>query len=189
MKAFPHILLASKSPRRHEIFRGSGFSFDIVEIDVDESFPAGLNGAEVCMYLAEKKANHYTQKLEDNILVTADTIVWLHGEAINKPADKNDAVEMLTKLSGNMHEVFTGVCIRGKSEERVFYQRTEVYFRKLTESEILHYIDTYQPYDKAGSYGVQDWMGYIGVEKINGCFYNVMGFPMSKFYTELTQFA
>lgn len=140
------------------------------------------------MYLAKHKAAHYLEKTGPNVLVTADTIVCIDDEIINKPADADEAFGMLKKLNGRMHEVFTGVCIKTDENEHVFYQKTEVYFHTLTDEELYFYIEKYQPFDKAGAYGVQDWMGYIGVRKINGCFYNVMGFPMAAFYRELQQF-
>ncbi len=167
---------------------GAGFAFTYVEIDADETFPATLNKHEVCCYLAEKKAQHYLDKIEEKVLVTADTIVCLNNEVINKPTDAADAFQMLRKLSGNVHEVFTGVCLKNDLKQQIFYEKTEVQFHELTDDEIHYYIEHFQPFDKAGSYGVQDWMGYVGVQGINGCFYNVMGFPVSKFYRELDLF-
>lgn len=156
---------------------------------MNEDFPPELKKEEVCCYLAEKKAVHYTGTIGDNVLVTADTIVCIDDEVINKPADEEHAFAMLSRLSGRMHEVFTGVCLRNDNRMRVFFERTEVWFHPLSGEEIWHYIRTFHPFDKAGSYGVQDWMGYVGVEKINGCFYNVMGFPVAKFYRELMTFS
>jgi septum formation protein len=186
--SFPHLLLASKSPRRHQLLSGAGFDFTFVNIEAEESYPSELQKAEVCCFLAEKKASHYTEAIGSQILVTADTIVCLDDEVINKPLDAEDAFAMLKKLSGRMHEVYTGVCLKTDSKSHVFFEKTEVFFHHLTDEEILFYIKTFQPFDKAGAYGVQDWMGYVGVQKVNGCFYNVMGFPVARFYRELQEF-
>lgn len=188
VQIFPRIILASKSPRRHQILRESGFDIEIVELDVNEDFPAELHREQVALYLAEKKSSFYNSPIQNGVLVCADTIVCLENETINKPIDREDAFRMLKKLSGKMHEVFTGVSIKNETKSHSFYERSEVWFHELSDEEIYYYIDNYQPYDKAGSYGVQDWMGYIGVKKINGCFYNVMGFPVAKFYRELQNF-
>jgi septum formation protein len=188
MISFPEIWLASKSPRRQQLLKDAGFHFQFIDIDAHEDYPPHLHKQEVAEYLAKWKAEHFNKPIGDNILVTADTIVVLDDEVINKPEDAAHAFEMLKKLSGNTHEVFTGVCIRNDVKEVVFSERTEVTFHQLSDDEISHYIETYKPFDKAGAYGVQDWMGYIGVKKINGCFYNVMGFPVQKFYRELIRF-
>ena len=185
---FPKILLASKSPRRFQIFTEAGFSFGLVNIEADESFPSYLVREGVCEYLAAHKANHFQEDYQGNILVTADTIVCLGEQVLNKPENRDEAIEMLKALSGRSHEVFTGVCIRNALQSLVFHERSEVEFHPLSQKEIEYYVDHFQPYDKAGSYGVQDWMGYIGVKRISGCFYNVMGFPMSRFYRELQRF-
>ncbi len=185
---FPHILLASKSPRRHQLLKDAGFDFTYVDIEAEEDFSPDLKNNQVCEFLASHKAAHYTQAIKTNILVTADTIVVLNDEIINKPKDAEHAYVMLKKLSGNMHEVFTGVCLKNDEKQIVFSERSEVYFHELSDEEIWHYIQNYKPFDKAGAYGVQDWMGYIGVKKINGCFYNVMGFPLAKFYREIQNF-
>ncbi|MEY4003171.1 MAG: hypothetical protein RIT07_1213 [Bacteroidota bacterium] len=182
------LLLASKSPRRHQIFREAGLHFEVVNIDAEEDFPDYLVREQVCEFLASHKASHFTETLNNQILVTADTIVCLGNRVINKPADKEEAVEMLTSLSGKTHEVFTGVCMRNAERQQVFHERSEVEFYPLSRKEIDYYIEAYKPFDKAGAYGVQDWMGYMGVKRINGCFYNVMGFPMAKFYRELQGF-
>ena len=188
MIQFPSLLLASKSPRRHQIFREAGLNFEVVNIEAEEDFPDYLQREQVCEFLASHKATHYTDSLDDNILVTADTIVCLGNRVINKPATKEEATEMLTSLSGRSHEVFTAVCIRNGERQYVFHERSEVEFYRLTPTEIDYYITHFKPFDKAGAYGVQDWMGYMGVKRINGCFYNVMGFPMARFYRELQQF-
>ncbi len=188
MVQFPTLLLASKSPRRHQIFREAGLAFEIVNIEAEEDFPDYLVREQVCEFLASHKASHFTENLGHQILVTADTIVCLGNRVINKPASKDEAVEMLTALSGKTHEVFTGVCMRNAERQHVFHERSEVEFYPLSRKEIDYYIEAYKPFDKAGAYGVQDWMGYMGVKKINGCFYNVMGFPMARFYRELQDF-
>lgn len=184
----PHILLASKSPRRIYLLKEAGFNFTLVNIDADEDFPPELKRDEVCRYLAEHKATHFTGKIGENVLVTADTIVSLEDEVINKPQNEGDAFQMLSKLSGRVHQVYTAVCLRNDERSMVFCEKTDVAFFDLTPEEIEFYIEKFHPMDKAGAYGVQDWMGFIGVKKITGCFYNVMGFPISRFYRELRRF-
>ncbi len=183
------ILLASKSPRRQQLFKETGFNFQIISIDADESFDAQKTPAEISEFLAKHKASHYHKSLHNNqLLVTADTIVYSENRVLNKPSSEQEAFEMLSFLSGRTHQVFTGVAVKSMEQERVFHESTEVTFKNLTHQEIWHYIKTASPMDKAGSYGVQDWMGYVGVSSINGCFYNVMGFPMSRFWEELNCF-
>lgn len=183
------ILLASKSPRRQHLFQETGFNFKIVSIDADESFDARKTPAEISEFLAQHKASHYHEALKSNqLLVTADTIVYSENKVLNKPNSEEEAFDMLSFLSGKTHQVFTGVAIKSAEAERVFHESTEVTFKTLTHQEIWHYIKTASPMDKAGSYGVQDWMGFVGVSSINGCFYNVMGFPMSRFWKELNYF-
>lgn len=184
----PHILLASKSPRRHQILAESGFAFTYTDIEADEDFPVELKRHEVCEYLALHKATHYKGNIGENVLVTADTIVCLDDDILNKPQDASQAFEMLSKLSGRTHEVYTGVCIRNEEKTHVFHDCTKVEFYALTDEEKRYYISHHQPFDKAGAYGVQDWMGFLGVKSIEGCFYNVMGFPAGKFYRELQLF-
>ena len=185
---FPHLLLASKSPRRHEIFEKSGFPFSVVSIDADEDFPENLIGAEICEFLSLHKSKHYTSTLDGNLLITADTIVVVDDRVLNKPADEEEAFQMLRTLSGRSHFVYTGCTIRSATRSHTFHDKTEVVFYPLSDEEITNYIQNCQPFDKAGSYGIQDRMGTIGVKSINGCFYNVMGFPSAKFYREIQQF-
>ena len=185
LKKFPKILLASQSPRRQFLFRETGLDFETVNINCDEDYDPELKGAAIAEYLALKKSRAYKDELNENLLVTADTIVCLSGTILNKPAGKAEAMAMLTLLSGHTHSVYTGVCMRGSNFEKVFHECSKVTFKELSDEEIEYYVDKYHPYDKAGSYGVQDWMGYVGVCRIEGCFYNVMGFPMSRFYSEL----
>ncbi len=184
------IILASQSPRRQHLLKEIGIDFTVVKKSFgDENFPEGLTREQIALYLAEYKASYFDDDLkEDEIIITADTIVWLNNQVINKPIDFNDAVLMLEKISGNCHQVYTGVCLSSKKKRFVFYASSDVYFRKLTSEEINYYISTYKPYDKAGAYGIQEWIGYIGIEKINGSFYNVMGLPIQKLYVELNKF-
>ncbi|NLZ73100.1 MAG: septum formation protein Maf [Bacteroidales bacterium] len=182
-----HIILASRSPRRKELLQGLGVKFTVKSLpDVDESYPDYLVGGEITRYIACKKAESYKPLLQDNdLLITADTLVYHNTQVLGKPGDGEEAKEMLRRLSGNTHEVFTGVCILTTNYETSFVARTKVRFATLAEDEISYYINQYQPFDKAGSYGVQEWIGYIGVEYISGSFYNVMGLPVQKLYTEL----
>ena len=141
------------------------------------------------MYLAKAKADSFDDELDDNtIVITADTIVWKEGQVLQKPKDQTEAYEILKSLSGTVHQVYTGVCLRALNKRTTFSSSTDVFFKKLTDSEILYYIDKFEPYDKAGSYGIQEWLGYIGVEKIDGSFFNVMGLPVQKLYVELMKF-
>ncbi len=185
-----NLILASKSPRRQELLKALGLHYSLVVFDVDETFPPHLQGADIARYLCELKADAYDTNLleQESILVTADTIVWLDGKYIGKPADKAEATEMLKQLSGKQHSVYTGICLKSKTRKAVFHAHTLVNFRELKMDEIEYYIAHHKPYDKAGSYGIQDWIGYIGITGIEGCYYNVMGFPIQMFYEELTKF-
>lgn len=183
---FPPIILASKSPRRQELLTLMGLNFKVVLKDVDESYPDGLSPAEIAVYISEQKAKAF--KADDEIVITADTIVALNGEILGKPADRAHAQEMLAKLSGRKHEVYTGVTLAKGNKIYSFYDRTEVYCKSVTSEEIDFYIDHYQPYDKAGSYGVQDWWGLVVVQRIEGSYTNVMGLPTEKLYQELKNF-
>jgi septum formation protein len=184
------IILASASPRRRFLLSEIGVDFDTTELhNTNEEFPDGLSKTEIPVFLAEEKSLAYNQTLQQNeILITADTIVWLKNEVINKPSDRSEAIKILKKLSGNMHEVVTGVCIRSHSLQKSFFSQSEVYFDELEENEIVYYVDHFKPYDKAGSYGIQEWIGYIGISRINGSFYNVMGLPIHMLYEELKKF-
>lgn len=178
------IVLGSQSPRRQELLRGLQVDFSVKVLDVDETYPNDIVGVDIPMYLAEKKADAY--KIDDEtLLITADTIVWHEGKVIGKPTDKADAKRMLKRLSGKTHEVITGVCICTSKKRKVFHVISEVRFASLAESEIDYYLENFKPYDKAGSYGVQEWIGYIGVEHINGSYFNVMGLPIQRVYNEL----
>lgn len=184
------IILATKSPRRQHLMSEAGFSFEVSHLhEVEENFPENLNKFEIPVYLAELKSDAYPDKLEEqDLLITADTIVWLNGKVINKPNSREDAISILRSLSGNMHEVITGVCIRNSHENLCFHSHSKVFFRKLKEEEILYYIEHYKPFDKAGAYGIQEWIGYIGISKIQGSFFNVMGLPIQLLYQKLEEF-
>jgi len=178
------IILGSASPRRKELLKGLDIPFQSVSIDVEETYPDQLVGVDIPMYLAQKKANAYP--LQDNtLLITADTIVWHEFTVYGKPKDKNDARRMLKTLSGKMHQVITGVCIKTKQRKRVFHVISDVYFAAFTDEEIEYYLEHYSPYDKAGAYGIQEWIGYVGVERIEGSYFNVMGLPVQRLYNEL----
>jgi septum formation protein len=181
------IILAPKSPRRQHLLTEIGLKFRIINhLEMDEVYPAVLLGEEIPIYLARAKATLYESIIDHNtLLITADTIVWLENEVIGKPTGFEDAVEMLRRLSGNMHEVFTGVCIRTATVEKVFHASSRVFFRKLSEEEIRYYVNACKPFDKAGAYGVQEWIGYVGVERIEGSYFNVMGLPVQRLYCEL----
>lgn len=181
-----NIILASQSPRRQELLRGLNLKFEVKVIDVEEDFPAEIVGVDIPMYLAEKKANAYNDIMDDNtMIITADTIVWHEGKVLGKPVDVADARRMLRTLSGKTHQVITGVCISTLKRCKIFHVISDVRFAKLTDSEIEYYLENFRPYDKAGSYGVQEWIGYVGVEHINGSYFNVMGLPIQRLYTEL----
>ncbi len=180
------IVLGSASPRRQELLRGINLNFEVIPMDVEESYPPYLTGVEIPMYLAEKKADAYKSMLDDELMViTADTIVFLDGKVLGKPVDKADAFKMLQRLSGKTHQVITGVCISTNLRRRTFHTISEVKFARLNDSEIEYYLEHYAPYDKAGSYGVQEWIGFIAVENINGSYFNVMGLPIQRLYNEL----
>ena len=183
------LLLASKSPRRHYLLKELGLDFEVRTKEVDESFPEQLKAAEIPLYLCEKKADAFDEELTDNtIVITADTIVWLDGHVLNKPQNFNDAVRMLQLLSGKMHEVYTGVCLKSKHKTTSFVALTKVYFKELSLEEIEFYIRNYNPYDKAGAYGAQEWIGYIAIYRIEGTYFNVMGLPVRELYEELLKF-
>jgi septum formation protein len=184
------IILGSGSPRRKYLLEEMGLDFRVmVNHSLEETWQEGLSRHEIPVYLASLKAEHILESVpEDTLLITADTIVWMEGEVINKPADRSDAFRMLRRLSGNMHEVLTGVCFRMSSRTHTFCASSLVWFAELSDDEINYYIDRYKPFDKAGAYGIQDWIGYIGVEKIEGSYFNVMGLPLQRMYQELKDF-
>ncbi len=180
------IILASSSPRRHFLLKEAGFEFTIQKPDVDESFSSDMPVEHVAKYLAEKKAAFFTSKITNEIVITADTVVILKGKILNKPENKEHAIQMLSDLSGNTHHVMTGVCILSKEKSISFDDTTEVTFKKLSAKEIEFYVDHYAPYDKAGAYGAQDWIGMVAIEKIVGSYFNVMGLPIHKVHKQLT---
>ena len=182
-----NIVLASNSPRRKELMSGLGVDYVVKTLpDVDESYPDTLQGEEIPAYISREKAEAYQSMIEpDELLITADTIVWMNGEVLGKPKDREDAIRMLRKLSGASHQVITGVCLTTKGWQNSFTVTTDVTFAVLSEEEIVYYVDKYSPMDKAGAYGVQEWIGFIGVESISGSYYNVMGLPVQKLYREL----
>jgi septum formation protein len=180
------IILASGSPRRQQFFRDLDLDFEIRLKEVDEVYPSHLKGNEITNFLAVLKSNEFEGELAENeILVTSDTIVWHNDKALGKPKDYEDAFAMLKSLSGSTHEVFTSVCFKTISKTEVISDVTKVSFHTLKDDEIKYYLDHYHPFDKAGSYGIQDWFGYIGVAKIEGSYPNVMGLPIDKVYQYL----
>jgi septum formation protein len=183
------LLLASKSPRRQYLMTELGLTFEVKTKEVDESFPEHLKSEEIPLYLCKKKADAFDEELSENtVVITADTIVWIDNQVLNKPENFEDAVRMLKLLSGKKHEVYTGVCLKSSSKVKVFYAKTDVYFKVLSDEQINYYITNYNPYDKAGAYGAQEWIGYIAVEKIVGSYFNVMGLPVKELYEELMAF-
>lgn len=181
------VILASNSPRRKELLSGLGIEYQVKAMpDVDESFPDTLVGEAIPAYIAQAKANAYQPIMgADELVITADTIVWIDNEVLGKPESREDAICMLRKLSGASHQVITGVCITTIDWQKSFTATTDVTFAKLTNEEIEYYVDNYAPMDKAGAYGVQEWIGFVGVESISGSYFNVMGLPIQRLYGEL----
>jgi septum formation protein len=182
------IILASGSPRRQELLKGLDIPFKIETKEVDEVYPLDLKKQEITEYLAKLKSDAFSDLSDKSIVITSDTIVWLNGKAVMKPKDRGEAIQMLSQLSDNCHRVFTSVCIKSNTKNVVFSDVTKVCFNKLSKKEIVYYVDTYKPYDKAGAYGAQDWIGYIAINKLEGTYYNVMGLPVHKLYKELLDF-
>jgi len=183
------LILASNSPRRKELLAGLGVPFEVrVLQDIDEHYPENLPVNEVARYIAKEKADAYRRIVAaDELIITADTVVIVGDEILGKPVDEADAVKMLKLLSGRTHQVTTGVCLLTAEKERCFDVTTDVTFKALTDEEIHYYVDRYRPFDKAGAYGIQEWIGYIGVTGLNGSYYNVMGLPVQRIYQELTK--
>lgn len=183
------VVLASKSPRRQELLKAIIPDFSVVLRDTKESYPDGLQGCQIVEYLAKLKASAFAGELaDDQLLITSDTIVWVDGKVLGKPANREEAIEMLRLLSGCRHSVFTGVGITTNAKQLIFSDETIVHFKQLSDAEIEYYVDNYKPYDKAGAYGIQEWIGYIGVIKIDGSYFNVMGLPVQKLYEVLKEF-
>ena len=189
MSSFYKYILASNSPRRRELLAGLGLDFEVrVLPGIDESYPSELQGGDIPLYISKEKANAYVGQLrDDELLITADTIVWLDGEVLEKPKDEADARRMLHELSGRTHQVFTGVSLTTTTKQVSFSCRSDVTFCTLTDDEIDYYISHYHPLDKAGAYGVHEWIGYVGVERIEGSFFNVVGLPVQRLYQALKQ--
>lgn len=184
-----NIILGSASPRRAELLGELGFKFKVnVKNGIDESFPNDIPLSEVAEYLAKKKSDHYTDLNKNDLLITADTIVLHKGKILGKPKDFDDAKKMLRSLSGDKHKVITGVCLKSNEKIRSFSTTSDVWFKHLTGDEISYYVEKYEPYDKAGAYGIQEWIGHIGVKEISGSFFNVMGLPVQCLYKEISMF-
>jgi septum formation protein len=185
-----HLILATKSPRRHQLMKDSDFRFDIFFPEgIEENYPGNLKIEEVPEYLADLKASWFLKKLNTNdIVIAADTIVTFRKKILGKPLDRNEAISMLGTLRGKSHTVITGVCLLSKEKKKLFSSFSTVCFSNFSDEEISYYVDKFKPYDKAGSYGAQEWIGYIGIEKIEGSFFNVMGLPVQQLYIELDKF-
>lgn len=191
MHWFPkyNYILASKSPRRKELLQALGIEFEIKTREVAEDFPHHLSKVEIPVYLAQIKATPFINELTANdLLITADTIVWQNGKILGKPQNKIEAIKMLSSLSGQEHQVITGVCLSSHQKQKSFYSQTVVTFKTLEEQEILYYLEKFKPFDKAGSYGIQEWIGFVAITHIQGSFYNVMGLPVQKLYEEIQKF-
>jgi septum formation protein len=183
------IILASRSPRRQQLLRELGLRFDVVTKDYPETYPGSLTGEEIAIFLSKAKADYFKNDIAYNeIIITADTIVWCNGRVLGKPEDKYEAAEMIRDLSGNTHEVITGVTLLSTKRERTFSDTTKVTFDALTDAEINYYIERFRPYDKAGAYGIQEWIGIAGCSRIEGSYFNVVGLPVQKLYKELKDF-
>lgn len=191
MKWFPdyNYILASQSPRRQELLKSLGIEFQVRLKEVEENYPEDLQVHQIPEYLARLKSKPFLPELtEKDLLITADTIVLLNGEVIGKPSGHEAAESMLRKLSGNEHQVISGVCLSSQKKQIVFSSLTNVLFKQLSEKEIQYYISVFRPFDKAGAYGIQEWIGFIGITHIEGSFYNVMGLPVQKLYEEIIHF-
>ena len=184
------IILASESPRRQQLLRDMEIDFEVKTKPVDETIPEGMEKTDVALFLCQKKSDAFSDNelKNDELLITADTVVCLGNEILNKPATRAEAIEMLEKLAGNKHEVITGLCLRTREKKALLAVSTDVYFKPLTRNEIEHYVDLYKPFDKAGSYGIQEWIGFIGIDRIDGSYYNVVGLPTARLYEALKNF-
>lgn len=183
------ITLASGSPRRKQMLDDLGLAFNVKKTNTDESYPKNLDVNKVAEYLSIKKATFFNENISDNeLVITADTVVVIDDVILGKPLNKQEATAMLNYLSGREHKVISGVCLLTKNKRQSFSSTTKVFFKELSEKEINYYIDKFQPYDKAGSYGIQEWIGLIGVERIEGSYFNVVGLPVQRLYTELMKF-
>jgi septum formation protein len=183
------LILASKSPRRCQLLKDAGFIFSVETMEVDESFPDDLEPHQVAEYIALKKAQAFQSALTDEIVITADTVVIVDDKILGKPVDHQEAFDMIKSMSGRSHEVMTGVALVEKEHIFTFSDTTTVDFKTLTDQEINYYIENYKPFDKAGAYGIQEWIGMIGIERIEGCYFNVVGLPVQKVYKALLSFS
>ncbi len=184
------IILGSRSPRRQALLEGLEIDFEVVgNGKIEETYPAALGKSDIPVYLAEKKAAAFDNLIDEKtVVITADTIVWCNNEVLNKPSGRDEAIGMLQKLSGRRHQVISGVCVKSLCRCVSFYSLTSVFFKVLTPGEISWYVEKYRPFDKAGAYGIQEWIGYIGTEAIHGSYFNVMGLPVDKLYKVLIEF-
>lgn len=182
------ILLASQSPRRQELLKGIGLDFFVVKVNSDETYPTELQREKITEHISLNKANAYSNLVKNELLITADTLVWLDGKIMGKPNNRVEAFEMIQEMSSKTHEVFTSVTLRSIEKTITFSEVTEIQFDKISTEETNFYIDNFQPYDKAGAYGIQEWIGYTKIAQIKGCYYNVMGLPLRKLYLELEKF-
>ena len=185
---FPYpLILASKSPRRRQLLQEAGFTFTIKTKEVNEDYPNTINAHEVAAFLAAKKAKAFKAELKNEVVITADTTVVIDDDVLGKAPNDHAAFEMLRRLSGKLHKVISGVCLFSQEKEIVFSETTEVHFKELTDEEINYYIQNFEPFDKAGAYGIQEWIGMVGIDKIIGDYYNVVGLPVGRVYRELVK--
>ncbi len=183
-----NIILASGSPRRQQLLKDLDLNFTIQLKEIKEIYPQNLKGVEITNFLAKLKSSPFTDLNKNDILITSDTIVWMNDRAIGKPKNKQEAIAIFKEISGKKHQVITSICLKTANNIKLIHDITDVYFKELSNEEINYYLDNFQPYDKAGGYGIQDWIGLIGVEKIDGSYFNVMGLPVHKLYSELLKF-
>lgn len=181
------IILASGSPRRQKFFKDLGLNFEIKLKEIDENYPSNLSGKDIAIYISEKKASAFDNLNENEVLLTSDTIVWINNKALGKPTDREDAINMLKEISGNIHEVITAFTIKTKNRTLSDFASTKVFFNNLNSEEIEYYVDNFKPFDKAGAYGIQEWIGLIGINKIEGSYNNVVGLPVDKVYKILLE--
>ncbi|WP_060873646.1 Maf family nucleotide pyrophosphatase [Myroides odoratus] len=182
------LVLGSNSPRRKQFLTDLGLTFVVRASDIEENYPPELQGAAITDFIAKLKADAIALTHDKEILITSDTTVWSEGQSLGKPEDRQEAIAMLQRLSGKMHEVITSICLKTTQKEHVFHVVTEVHFKPLSLEHIEYYIDQYQPYDKAGAYGIQEWIGLVGIERINGSYTNIVGLPTTELMEELIQF-
>ena len=180
-----NVILASGSPRRQQFFKELDLEFKVQIIEIEEKFPKHLKGAEITDFLANLKSQAFTNLTEKDLLITSDTIVWLENKALGKPKNKQEAYTMLKELSGKKHEVITSISIRNNNFQKIINDTTVVYFKEISDKEITYYINNYNPYDKAGAYGIQEWIGFIAIDKMEGSYFNVVGLPVHKLFKEL----